>query len=457
MHITQHEIIAMLIFGTALVIGITVYLQGGINLSAIALRNSVNEAWASIDAPKSDYYIQYTKDGFVPGELEVPVGAHVAFKNTTYEPLLVESNPYPWHSDYPTFHAAKDYLYGETYTFQFNEVGTFGFHNFNKPGDHGTIHVIDPETPDEDISKTLPGQEKIRDRLIAMLVPNDPNSVFKFIDAVEADPTLANNCHEIAHDIGHKAYEMYGFSGAMNFTDTARLGHASVQDICAGGYVHGVIEEATLHQENFKNDPKVMCDGVSKDARASCFHGIGHALMFTYTRSVESSLVGCRSVGNVDDASRCFEGVWMEFFWGKPSVNGALGWDPAKPLQSCMDTEKDAKAACFLYSSFGYLRTNPKDYQGAVNLCTQSGLNASDTNYCLKGVGITMVSHFKQKHLEQSEAYVTNLTDSQKASFYKGVYGYGRLSGISQSTLYASCKAMKSDGEICAGVVGEGV
>ena len=64
-----------------------------------------------------------------------------------------------------------------------------------------------------------------------------------------------------------------------------------------------------------------------------------------------------------------------------------------------------------------------------------------------------MITHFKSKHLEQTESLASALTPDQKDSFYKGVIGYGLLSGIPRSELVAACAAMATDGSICSSVL----
>lgn len=302
------------------------------------------------------------------------------------------------------------------------------------------------------ISKTPSGQIAIRDHLLNLLEKDNADSIFKIVDTIQSDPILSLNCHEIAHDIGHEAYERYGFARAMNFTDAARLNHASVQDICAGGYIHGILEEASLHDPNFKNNPGQMCTEVPEAIRASCYHGVGHALMFSYDRETSSSLETCRKISSQSATTRCFEGVWMELFWGNASTS-TLGWDTSRPLKTCIDTETDAKPACFLYSAFGYLRIHKKDYTGAINLCTNSNLNTGDSGFCLKGVGITMNSKFKSKNLEQSETYASGLNQYEKESFYQGVFGYANLSGITDEELKNTCTRFKNDGNICQSII----
>lgn len=405
--------------------------------------------------PNADQVVTYTAAGFTPNVLSVPLGTRITFKNATNETMWPEADPYPSRSDYPEFNAGKEYGPGESFVFQFDREGTYGFHDRQHPSQVGTIQITDPRRAVVDISKTLEGQVAIRDTFLAMLTPGQPASIFSIIDLIEADPKLALNCHEIAHDLGHRAYELYGFSGAMNFTDAGRLDSASVQDVCAGGYVHGILEEAALHQSDFEENPGRMCESVPKASRASCFHGIGHALMFSNYRDTAPALASCRKSGTAADASRCFEGIWMEFFWGSTKYTGpdSLGWDPADPLKSCVETAEDAKPACFIYSAFGYLRNHPKDYAGAIKLCVHPGMRERDSEFCLKGVGITMISHFKAKHLEQSETFVAGLPYLQKYGFYQGVIGYGLLSGIPRAELKATCALFVNDSAICTSVL----
>ena len=406
---------------------------------------------AAVASTTPDVQVLYAADGFAPRLLDVPLGARVAFKNMTSEPLWTASDPYPTHADYPEFNAGKIFNVGETYVFQFERAGTFGYDNDEKTTDRGFIHVTDPNASTTEIDSVPVGQRATRDKLLALFQPGDLDSIFAVFDAIQADPALSMNCHEIGHDLGHRAYELYGFSGAMTFNNPDRLSHASVEEICAGGYMHGVLEELFYHQPELKNDPGAMCADVPAQNRGTCFHGIGHALMFVNKRDVAASLAGCRSLALSADTHRCFEGVWMELFWGTTEHSGpnTLGWNFDEPLAPCVATQSDAKPACFLYAAFGYLRVHPKDYAGAVNLCTINKLDDGDAAYCLQGIGIASVGHFGGKNLEQAETFVAGLNDAQKIAFYDGLMGYGLLSGITRDDLTATCNAMKTDQSLC--------
>jgi len=393
-----------------------------------------------------DFEVAYTASGFAPPVLRVPLGSRVAFKNLTRSPLWLGADPFLTHSDYPDLDARRNYGQGEVFVFRFDRSGTFGYNNDRKAGVHGTIQVADPDSLDSELDKTPDEQLDIRDGLFALMDPSRPLSLYRVIDAIGAQPDLALSCHGLAHDLGHHAYELWGFSASINLSDPDRK-DGSVQEFCAGGYVHGVLEETSLHMPDFLAHPETLCaDGPN---RSSCLHGLGHAFMYDNGRNVERSLEACRNLPGRGNSYPCFEGVWMEFFLSPPrgSTPDSQGWDPEHPLEPCRPVADDAKAACYLYSSFGYLHAHYLDYSGAVSLCT-SGLGKIDEQFCLKGIGITMTGHFKAQQLERTEPFVAHLTRWEKAAFYQGVFGYARFSGVPDDDLAATARRMTSDGDL---------
>ncbi len=296
------------------------------------------------------------------------------------------------------------------------------------------------------IDKTFENQRPIRDKLLSMLVENDPNSIFKVVDAIQADPAIAINCHNIAHDIGHKTYALYGFNAAMTMDNPEHVRHALVENICAGGYVHGVLEELSQYDPEFAKRPDAICDTLPKASRASCFHGMGHVYMLMNNQDTVAAIRDCRVIKKDSDMYRCFEGVRMEQFWGPFASEESS----EKPLQLCSGlTNQDERPTCFLYSTFGYLRTHVRDYAGASALCSKSGLPDIDVQFCLKGLGLTMMSKFKGKNLHESEQYVVGLPVLHKLAFYQGVVGYSTISGLSDSQITSICNLLTTDSQIC--------
>lgn len=424
--------------------------------AVFSYREAKEQERAAADAaPLFDYEVRYTADGYEPDRLDIPIGSRVAFQNVSDIPMWTASDPHPIHSDFSVFDSRRAYLPGETYIFQFTETGTFGFHNHDKSIHRGIIRVADPDNPAPVIDKTKESHRATRDELLTLLDASDPNSVFTLIDAIDGNYTLSRDCHDIAHDLGHRAYEMFGFSGAMTFNNPDRLSHTSVDDMCAGGYMHGILEEVFLHQPELEKNPGAICVSIPEDNRGSCFHGVGHGLMFIHKRDATASLAVCRDLGEMMDMVRCFEGVWMELFWGNTDHAGAdsLGWTEERPLVPCQNAKPDEKPACFLYAHLGYLRTHPRDFTGAVRLCTGSGLSSSDTNFCLKGIGITMMKHFTSHRLAETERLVDGLDADKKYAYYLGVVGYARLSAVSDGELYRFCGALKNDADLCTAVL----
>jgi plastocyanin len=405
----------------------------------------------------ANHIIVYTETGFIPKRLEVVVGETVVFTNLTEIPMWVGSDPHPEHTDHSDFDALADYGKDNEFDYTFEITGTFGFHNHNKSVHRGTIVVSDHSHEERELNKTPEGLTSVRDELLALFIPDDPNSIFTIVDAVQADPGLALNCHDVAHDLGHRAYELYGFSEAMTFNNPNHVNHPLVQYICAGGYMHGILEQLSLHQPEFMATPDVICELLPEVESASCYHGIGHVFMLSNEREIDGALNDCRRVEVETDMYRCFEGIRMEQFWGNTDHVGVdtLGWDTTDPLATCMNAKPDEQPTCFLYAPFGYLRENPKDYFGAVTTCTQSSLSEANTGFCLKGLGITMMSKFKGQNLEGSEVYVTGLSPQLRYSFYQGVLGYAQLSGVQEQTLQETCELFQTDNSLCLNVLNE--
>jgi len=407
---------------------------------------------------QTDFQVTYTNEGFIPKRLEVPLGSRILFINESDTSMWVGSDPHPTHTDHSAFDAQQGYTKGEVYQFTFDLSGTFGFHNHTRSLDRGFITVLDDTIANtQSLNKTTVSQQPQRDALMALFDPYDTNSIYTIIDTIQADPTLSINCHDIAHDLGQKSYELYGFSEAMTFNNPNHVKHPLVQYICAGGYMHGILEALSLHKPEFLQTPDVICETVPDADKPSCYHGIGHVFMLANQRDAETSIADCRKVQEPSSVYRCFEGVRMEQFWGNTEHIGSstLGWDTEDPLASCVNAQTDEKPTCFLYSTFGYLRIHPKDYTGAVTLCTQDYLEQSDTNFCLKGLGITMMSKFKGQHLEGSTVYVSLLPEEERRAFYQGVLHYALLSGVTKTELENTCMLFGTDALLCAEVLRE--
>ena len=103
------------------------------------------------------HFIDYTKDGFSPKLLTILVGDTVTFRNTINDELWPASTVHPRHRDYPgsgiekcgseeqnkIFDACRKFRSGGTYSFTFNEVGKWSYHNHIRSLRGGSIIVTD--------------------------------------------------------------------------------------------------------------------------------------------------------------------------------------------------------------------------------------------------------------------------------------------------------------------------
>jgi plastocyanin len=98
--------------------------------------------------------VTLTDDGFSPETLTIKAGQTVTFVNQSNGGMWVTSDPHPTHQGYSgttkSQHcpdtegvAFDECTVGDSYTFTFQKVGSWGYHNHVLDEQHGTIVVTD--------------------------------------------------------------------------------------------------------------------------------------------------------------------------------------------------------------------------------------------------------------------------------------------------------------------------
>jgi plastocyanin len=90
--------------------------------------------------------ISITANGFNPKEIKITKGTKVIFTNNDTTQHWPASGPHPAHTLYPGFDALKGLAQGETYTFTFDKVGEWPYHDHLNPSVTGKIKVVEPKT-----------------------------------------------------------------------------------------------------------------------------------------------------------------------------------------------------------------------------------------------------------------------------------------------------------------------
>lgn len=91
--------------------------------------------------PKETHVVTLTKDGFSPEAVSVKKGDTVTFKTTSKDPFWPASNIHPTHGIYPEFDPKDAIFSDKTWSFKFEKVGKWSYHDHLAPYFTGTITV----------------------------------------------------------------------------------------------------------------------------------------------------------------------------------------------------------------------------------------------------------------------------------------------------------------------------
>jgi len=86
--------------------------------------------------------VTYDGSTFSPKTVTIKKGETVTFINESGGGMSVASDPHPTHTNYPAFDQYKSSEKGQkSYTFVFDKIGSWGYHNHLNSGATGTVVV----------------------------------------------------------------------------------------------------------------------------------------------------------------------------------------------------------------------------------------------------------------------------------------------------------------------------
>jgi len=120
----------------------------GIMNYSVLLNNGTQTATQSAQVV-TDHTVTYTNSGFSPKVLTTTRGSTITFVNASSDAINVASDPHPIHDLYPTtggcisstFDSCDNIPPGQSWSFTFDVLGTWEYHNHRNPGKRGTIVV----------------------------------------------------------------------------------------------------------------------------------------------------------------------------------------------------------------------------------------------------------------------------------------------------------------------------
>ena len=87
--------------------------------------------------------IVMTDSGYTPSTVTVKKGTTVTFKNNGTKLIWPASAPHPTHTDYPAFDPKVGIAAGASWSFKFDQVGTWRYHDHLNPTRFGSVVVTE--------------------------------------------------------------------------------------------------------------------------------------------------------------------------------------------------------------------------------------------------------------------------------------------------------------------------
>lgn len=252
---------------------------------------------------------------------------------------------------------------------------------------------------------------------------------------VELDkrPIVFEYCHALVHEIGHAAYERYGFDGALMFE----------ADICGAGYLHGMVETYLEEQSDVLTALKTVCDPDN----GVCMHGVGHGLMMYTNNDIPAALAYCDEFEGHATQIHCSEGVFMENFGLDWNLHAHPYLNVEDPMYPCSEQEGKYKNTCYFYAPRLYNRVYVDAYEQAIEWCltAESGY-VSD---CMRGQGSTMMK-YSMDDIAGIEAVCEGAPGEYAALCIRGMTSYYIVNYASAEKGKELCAVLKeSNQEAC--------
>lgn len=80
---------------------------------------------------------------FNPREIKIRKGGKVAWVNKSARAVWPASDVHPVHNLYPGFDARRGLSAGDSYSFVFDKVGSWSYHDHLNPEVKGVVHVVE--------------------------------------------------------------------------------------------------------------------------------------------------------------------------------------------------------------------------------------------------------------------------------------------------------------------------
>ena len=332
--------------------------------------------------------ITLAEAGFSPQEIIITKGDIVMFRSTRGVPFWPASNLHPSHDIYPEFDPQMPIDSDKEWSFRFDNVGKWQFHDHLAPIYTGTIIVNDGNAVSlgsdtsaqvsKDSCKKLSGGEQKQcwqDLVVSTLERKGLDGAFDQLASLEnSETSFPAACHDITHKLGAAAYSL--FAAGKDFHVSPKSAY------CSFGFYHGFMETLVRSEGRDLAKARQFCEYVdeqlSRDAPNavfSCYHGIGHGLTDLHNQSewgneramTAPALALCRQVAqNEKQLLLCGTGVFDAISLAYYNNSYGMVMKKDDPLWLCREQADDFKKSCYMDSMPAILWLGKSTLAGAA-------------------------------------------------------------------------------------------
>lgn len=195
-----------------------------------------------------------------------------------------------------------------------------------------------------------------------------PETAIKVLQDLYVENAVAKGfCHQLAHEIGHAGFRMYG--------DVAEA-FVHGDPFCWSGYHHGVMESyvAAVGYDRLPSAMNGICENMPGRDRYSfdyynCVHGIGHGVMAITGDDIRDSLSLCDALKGSWEQHSCYGGVFMQNTINEDFGEHGSDFRKDDPAYPCSDIAEKYKESCYLTQTSHMLVALGRDFSKVFAAC----------------------------------------------------------------------------------------
>lgn len=304
--------------------------------------------------------IVLTQNGFFPSEITINKGDIIVFTTSAGKDFWPASDLHPTHGVYPEFDPKRPLNSGESWSFKFEKVGKWNFHDHLRSNYVGVVEVTDNSQDSRDKCLDDGGKIQCWQELLNKTMEEEglPKTFDLLAELYSKDQLFATECHSFVHEIGKYAY------GKFKVGESFELN--SKTSYCGYGFYHGFMETLLQTTGNIKQ-AQDFCKYVGKklagetlDGEGACYHGIGHGAVdggdpTSWGKPEEmilASLKICKSLAGDDHTQygkmyRCVSGAYNALEILSMDKKYKLPQIQKDPFYICPSQPEEYRQACY--------------------------------------------------------------------------------------------------------------